>query len=109
MSALLALVIAVSGLHGVVMRGPTMPVCQVGKPCSAPAVGVVLVFSRDGAVAVQTRTGAGGSYSVRLRPGLYTVQVSPRQAIGSGIQPREVRVRDGASTRADFQIDTGIR
>jgi hypothetical protein len=109
MSALLALVVAVGGLHGVVMRGPTTPVCQVGKPCSAPAVGAVLVFSRDGAVAAQTRTGAGGWYSVRLRPGVYTVQLSPPPTIGRGVQPGQVRVRDGVFARVDFQIDTGIR
>ncbi|MEN3342790.1 MAG: hypothetical protein V7644_2194, partial [Actinomycetota bacterium] len=56
MSALLALVLLTSGLHGVVTRGPTQPVCQVGVPCSKPAVGAVLVFSRNGTVAARVRT-----------------------------------------------------
>jgi len=103
----MTILLALTLLHGVVMRGPTQPVCQVGKPCSAPAVGALLVFSR-GTTTVRVRTGAGGRYSVRLAPGLYTVRVSPQPKIGAGIQPREVRVR-GAGVLADFMIDTGIR
>jgi hypothetical protein len=95
-------------LHGVVMRGPTMPVCQVGKACSEPAVGAVLVFSRGGTVVGRARAGAGGRYTARLVPGLYAVRVSPRQHIG-GLKPSQVRVRAGAPRRVDFQIDTGIR
>lgn len=110
MAALLAAAaVLASGLHGVVMRGPTQPVCQVGKPCSAPAVGVVLVFSRNGAVAARVRTGVGGRYSVRLRPGLYAVRTSPAPKVGSGMRPQQVRVRTGVFARADFMIDTGIR
>jgi hypothetical protein len=108
MTVLLALALTVTGLHGVVTRGPTMPVCKVSTECSQPAVGAVLVFSRAGAIAARTRTGAGGRYSVRLAPGLYAVRVSPPQRIG-GLSPQQVRVRAGASRRADFQIDTGIR
>jgi hypothetical protein len=110
MAALLALVLALvaSGLHGVVTRGPTTPVCRVGKPCTAPAVGAVLVFSHGGTVAARARAGTGGRYTVRLRPGLYAVRVSPSQRIG-GLTPRQVRVRSGVDGRVDFQIDTGIR
>jgi hypothetical protein len=106
--ALLALVLAASGLHGVVTRGPTMPVCKVSTECTQPAVGAVLVFSRAGGVVARARAGAGGRYTVRLLPGLYTVQISPPQRIG-GLAPRQVRVRTGASGRVDFAIDTGIR
>ena len=108
MAALLALALVLTGLHGVVTRGPTTPVCQVGTPCSEPAVGAVLVFSRNGRVAARARTGAGGRYSVRLPVGLYAVQLSPPQKIG-GFSPRQARVRPGAPARLDFAIDTGIR
>jgi hypothetical protein len=109
MGALLALALAVSGLHGVVTLGPTQPVCQVGTPCSAPAVGVVLVFSRSGQVAARVRTGSGGRYSVRLVPGTYAVRPQPVPKIGTGMTPRDVRVKAGVSSRVDFFIDTGIR
>jgi hypothetical protein len=108
MTALLAIALAVSGLHGIVTRGPTTPVCRVGKPCSEPAVGAVLVFSHAGTVAARARTGAGGRYTVRLQPGFYAVRVSPLQKIG-GLTPLRVRVRSGVNGRVDFQIDTGIR
>ncbi|MGZ4371457.1 MAG: hypothetical protein ACXVRQ_04585 [Gaiellaceae bacterium] len=106
--AALALVLF-SGLHGIVTRGPTTPVCKVGVRCSAPAVGAVLVFSRVGHKAVRVRTGAGGHYSVRLAPGSYTVQVSPSPRIGTGIRPAHVHVARNVDARLDFSIDTGIR
>src|SRR4051794_12313464 len=108
MAALLAMALALTGLHGVVTRGPTTPVCQVGKPCSEPAVGTVLVFSRGGRVAGRVRAGAGGRYTARLAPGLYAVRVSPPRHIG-GLKPSQVRVTAGAPRRVDFQVDTGIR
>jgi len=108
MAALLALALALTGLHGVVTRGPTTPVCRVGTPCSAPAVGAVLVFSRNGRIAARVRSGAGGHYSVRLPVGLYAVQLSPAPKIG-GLSPRQARVRLGPSARLDFAVDTGIR
>jgi hypothetical protein len=108
MAVLLALVLAATGLHGVVTRGPTTPVCRVGQPCSAPAVGAILVFSRGGRIAARAHVGAGGRYVVRLGSGVYAVEVSPTQTIG-GLRPHQVRVRAGVSSRIDFQIDTGIR
>ena len=85
-------------LHGVVMRGPTKPVCEMATPCSEPAAHVRLVF--DGVRDVSTRTDVHGRYAVRLRPGRYVVRVQR-------IQPTVVVVR--RSMRADFAIDTGIR
>jgi hypothetical protein len=108
MAVLLALVLTVTGLHGVVTRGPTMPVCKVSTECSQPAVGAVLVFSRSGMVAARVHVGAGGRYAVRLPPGVYTVRLSPPQRIG-GLQPSRVNVVAAVNRRADFQIDTGIR
>ena len=41
---------ATAGLRGYVKRGPTMPVCRVGVPCTEPAAGVKLFFSRKSKV-----------------------------------------------------------
>ena len=106
---LLAALALAGGLHGIVTRGPIMPVCRVGVPCTAPAVGAVLVFSRDGHTAARVRTGAGGRYSVHLVPGYYTVRISPIPRIGFGIRPVHVHVRRNVDARLDFSIDTGIR
>ena len=88
------------------MRGPTTPVCMLGKPCNEPAVGAVLAFSRGGHV-VRVTVGAGGRYAVRLVPGTYTVRELPAPKVGIGLRPDRVRV--AGPTRADFFIDTGIR
>ena len=93
-------------LHGVVMRGPTKPVCEMTTPCSEPAAHVKLVFHRPGVYYVTT-TDAYGRYFLRLKRGTYTVRISPVPRIGRGIEPATVVVR--AAMRADFTIDTGIR
>jgi hypothetical protein len=105
---MVALAVALTLLHGVVMRGPTAPVCRTGMPCDEPAVGAVLAFSRGGQVVARARVGAHGRYSVRLARGVYVVRQAPAPKIGFGIRPDRVRVT-GVSTRADFFIDTGIR
>ncbi|MGB2874570.1 MAG: hypothetical protein WBB76_03760 [Gaiellaceae bacterium] len=92
-----------TGLHGIVMRGPISPTCVAEKPCSAPASGVTLRFSRNGAVVARARTRANGSYRVSLAPGRYSV------AGGRDLQPARVKVLNGRFLRVDFSIDTGIR
>jgi hypothetical protein len=98
-----------SGLQGIVRKGPTTPVCRVGVPCTAPAVGVKLVFSRGGAVAGTVTTGSGGRYRIALRPGTYTVRTATKATIGRGLEPRTATVPKGRYARVDLMIDTGIR
>jgi hypothetical protein len=105
----LLLAILATGLHGIVVRAPTTPVCRVGVPCSAPAVGVVLIFSRDGREIGRTRTGARGSYAVSLAPGRYTVRLRVAPTIGTGLRPTVVTVPRTAPPRVAFTVDTGIR
>jgi hypothetical protein len=97
-----------SGLRGVVMRGPTKPICSDTEPCEAPAAGVVLRFARSGTVVARVRTNAAGAYRVLLRPGRYTV-TTPQRGIGTGLTPRAVRVPAGRIARVDFHLDTGIQ
>jgi hypothetical protein len=96
-------------LHGTITRGPTTPVCQVGKPCTAPMAGAMLVFTRSGRVAARARSDAHGHYSVHLRIGTYAVSLAVRPKIGSGVKPQTVTLRRAVSTRVDFFVDTGIR
>ena len=97
-----------SGLYGLVTRGPTQPVCQVGTPCTGPASGLTLLFVRNGTTVARTETNASGHYAVALVPAVYAVRYLPR---GMGIPPRpsSVRVPSGAPKRQNFFIDTGIR
>ncbi len=119
MGALVAAVLAVSGLHGFVHKGPTMPVCRAGEPCDAPAQ-VTLLFRRSvfragtlvpvtGAPRVSVRSDATGRYRIVLRPGYYTVSTAERIGITRNLRPHAVHVRRGHVDRIDFAIDTGIR
>jgi len=97
-----------SGLRGVVMQGPTRPVCRANDPCEAPARGVLLQFSRAGKIVAQVKTTQTGKYSVKLRAGSYAVKV-PRRRVGTGLTPRVVRVLRGRIAEIDFHLDTGIQ
>lgn len=97
-----------SGLRGIVMRGPTTPVCRVGVPCDEPAKGLLLQFKRDGRIRAQARTSQSGWYRVKLRPGRYAV-TSPALRPGQQLSPRAVRAPRGHLGRVDLYLDTGIR
>src|SRR5687768_6992642 len=97
-----------SGLRGIVLRGPTKPVCPEAEPCTEPAAAIVLRFGRSGLVVSQVKTGAAGGYPVRLRPGKYAV-TTPQHRVGSGLTPRVVQVPQGRVARVDFHLDTGIQ
>lgn len=99
-----------SGLRGLVKKGPITPVCSAGRPCSARAPNVTLVFSRRGFITVRATTDGKGKYRVTLRPGAYTVQVkASAMPIGRGLSPRIVHVIASEYSRQDFMLDTGIR
>jgi hypothetical protein len=92
-----------SGLQGKVARGPISPTCAIGKPCSAPARGLSLSFSRDGRVVASVKTGDDGSYRVELPAGRYVVMGA------QPVRPQHVTVSTGRFHRVDFSIDTKIR
>ena len=99
---------APSGLRGVVTRSPIMPVCMEGVPCSAPAKNTPLVFSQRGR-SVRTRTDGLGRYRVALAPGWWSVATTIAPRLGSGIEPRAVRVFTARFRVVNLDIDTGIR
>jgi hypothetical protein len=96
------------GLRGVVMQGPIKPVCSDSEPCDEPAAGLVLRFSRGGAVVARVTTGSKGGYRVKLRPGRYGV-TTPNRRLRMDLTPRFVRVPVGRVARVDFHLDTGIQ
>jgi len=97
-----------SGLRGIVMRGPTRPVCRDDQPCEEPARGVVLRFSRNGVVEAEVRTSRTGRYAIHLRPGRYDVKATPHRPVG-GLTPRFVVVPRARIARVDFHLDTGLQ
>jgi hypothetical protein len=106
-AVLLAALAFVSGFHGVVTKGPIVPVCRASEPCNAP-VQVTLVFHRAGHT-YRVRSGRDGRYRIALAPGYYTVTTLERIGIGRSIAPQAVHVRRAHVDRLDFSIDTGIR
>jgi hypothetical protein len=86
-----------------VSRGPITPTCTIGKPCTAPARGLTLSFSKSGSVVARTQTGDDGSYRVELPAGTYFVMGS------QPVRPQHVMVSTGRFRRVDFSIDTKIR
>jgi len=107
MAVLLAAVALVSGVQGLVTKGPIAPVCRQGEPCTAP-VQVTLLFHRGGHT-YRARSAPDGRYRILLAPGYYTVTTLERIGIGRNIRPRAIHVRRGHVDRLDFAIDTGIR
>ena len=96
-----------SGLRGVVMRGPTTPICH-DDSCEAPAKGLVLQFRRHGLVKAQVKTNQAGKYLVKLRPGRYAV-TTPGLRPGQRLTPRLVRVPRGRVGHVDLHLDSGIQ
>jgi hypothetical protein len=99
---------ATTGLRGYVKRGPTRPVCRVGVPCTEPARGVKLFFSRNGKVAATTTTDTKGFYRVTLRAGRYAVRTNKRGPEATP-QPSTATVQASTVKRRDFLLDTGLR
>ena len=94
-----------SGLYGVVTRGPTSPVCRVSVPCTAPYGDATLVFSHLG-VTRRVTTDAKGSYRIGLMPGRWSLRV---QDSHFGWKPVTAMVTAGRYARVDVAVDTGIR
>jgi hypothetical protein len=95
-----------SGLYGVVTRGPTKPVCMVSMPCSAPYAKATLVFTRSGRTARRVITDADGKYRVALPPGRWSLRV---ESAHFGWTPRAITVPTGRYGHVNVGVDTGIR
>jgi hypothetical protein len=94
-----------SGLYGVVTRGPTTPVCRVDVPCTAPYGHSTLVFSRPG-VTRQVTTDAQGTYRIGLAPGRWSLRVKDAHF---GAKPAAAWVPTSRYAKLNVFVDTGIR
>lgn len=94
-----------SGLHGTVVLSPATPVCRSGVPCSQPAEGVTLVFSRLGRTVATVKTRERGRYRIALAAGRYAVSVESRGTL----KPAAATVPPGRFRRLDLTFDAGIR
>jgi hypothetical protein len=92
-----------SGVEGVVMRGPIVPVCVADEPCDAPAAGVTVQALQSGSVVATTTTDRNGRFTLLLAAGDYTIR-----PVGD-TQPQSIHVNASKLTEVAFLIDTGIR
>jgi hypothetical protein len=97
-----------SGIAGLVLRGPTQPVCTVGVRCEGPAADAALAVTKSSRIVARTRTNEQGRFRLALAPGRYTV-ITTGARIGQMAPSVTVRVRAGAYARVTLHIDTGIR
>lgn len=95
-------------LSGYALVAPAEPICMPRVPCSRPASGIVLTFTRHDAVRARVTTAADGSYRVTLAPGTYTVKVTHPVPIRV-LRPTSVTVAAGHVKRVTFYLDSGIR
>jgi hypothetical protein len=94
-----------SGLYGVVTRGPTTPVCRVDVPCTKPYGHSTLVFSHL-ALTRRVTTDAQGKYRIALPAGRWSLRV---QDAHFGWTPTAVTVPSGRYAKLNVSVDTGIR
>src|SRR3954465_15992220 len=82
-----------TGLTGVVLRGPVMPVCQVNVPCDAP-FSASFTVQQSTVVVGRFHSDDQGHFEVRLPPGTYRIIPGPDAPIISpGSQEQQVGVR----------------
>jgi hypothetical protein len=100
----------VTGIDGLVDRGPIAPVCRLGVPCDAPFAASFEV--RQGTKRVATfSSDSAGHFIVHLAPGSYVIVPTPAAPLmNPTAQARSVDVMaTGGLTRAHLTFDTGIR
>src|SRR4051812_1126106 len=97
----------ITGLTGVVMRGPITPVCRVDMPCDAP-FSAGFTVQRDGRRVAEFQSDASGQFTVFLAPGAYTVVPNSDAGIISATsQAKSVTVADtGMLTVVRLMFDT---
>jgi hypothetical protein len=91
---------------GVVRIGPTPGPCLADRPCSRPAAGVMLLFSRAGGDVVPTTSDERGRYQVTAEPGRYRIRAVNYPPPAS-LRPSTVTVE--RHMRLDLVIDSGVR
>ena len=103
--------LADTGVEGIVTIGPMCPVIQVGQSCpDKPYAAELTVASAFGTIIARGLADADGSFRIPLPAGDYLLQVQATD--GSpfpGPASLPFSVSEGAWTRLDVTMDSGIR
>jgi hypothetical protein len=98
-----------TGLSGVVLRGPIMPVCNAIDPCDA-AFSSGFQLKKDGVAIGAFRSDTDGCFAVQVPSGNYVVVPDADAPILSPeSQMQSVTVGPDGWTQVELTFDTGIR
>ena len=98
-----------SGIHGLVLYGPTCPVQRPGSSCERPyQASIAIRRERTGALVIRVRSGAGGRFTTYLAPGSYVVVPSNGRPYPRA-RAQTVSVRRNAFTAVTVRYESGIR
>ncbi|MGL4608806.1 MAG: hypothetical protein ACRCYY_03840 [Trueperaceae bacterium] len=99
-----------TGLQGVVVRGPTQPVCIETEPCDDEPFAASFEVQQDDKVVSSFTSDEGGKFLVYVQPGVYTIVPGDDAPIlFPTSQVREVEVLAGELTTVTLSFDTGIQ
>lgn len=98
-----------SGLHGLVLFGPTCPVEHVGQSCTRPYQATIGILREPTHKLLATaRSAADGRFTVRLAPGRYLLRPQPGHPYPRS-SPQTVTVHSHHYTNVIISYDSGIR
>ncbi len=102
-------------VYGVIVAGPSVPVCRVGQNCNVNMQGYTVAFTVHCSVGIcalkqTTALASDGSYSVSIPTGVYDISIQNCPWLGcSRAFPITVAVGAGQSVNVSSNVDTGIR
>jgi hypothetical protein len=98
-----------SGIHGLVLYGPTCPVQRPGHECVRPfQASITITRQPAGTVAARARSAADGRFTARLAAGRYLLQPHNGTPYPRA-QPLVISVRRHRFTAVTIRFDSGIR
>jgi hypothetical protein len=98
-----------SGIHGVVLLGPTCDAPTAADPCLEPYSARLVVFDHDGRVVGDLSSGTDGTFALSLAPGDYIIQPAPGGDPFPRAEAQSVTVLDGESTEVEIDYETRDR
>jgi hypothetical protein len=101
-------VVSSTGLEGIMLRGPTRPVCQVDQPCTAPFKSGFQVL-QGGQIVARFESDSEGHFLIHLAPGTYSVSPDESAPLLARADAHVVTVGPTGLTHVDLEFDTGIR
>lgn len=96
-----------SGIHGLVLVGPTCDAPTAARPCLEPYSARLVVVDQDGRVVGDVTSGADGAFRLAVPPGDYVIQPAPGGDPYPRAEAMTVSVLAGEST--EVEIDYAVR